>query len=37
MVMHNPLHPGEIIPEVLIEGAGLSVTEDAKKLKINRS
>lgn len=37
MAMHNPLHPGEVVYEILIEGAGLSVTEAAAKLEINRS
>jgi len=37
MAIHNPLHPGAIVHEILIEGAGLSVTEAAEKLKINRS
>ena len=37
MVIHNPLHPGEIIKEILIEGAGLSVTEAANKLDVSRT
>jgi len=37
MSIHNPLHPGEIIKEILIEGACLSVTEAAEKLDISRS
>jgi addiction module HigA family antidote len=37
MPIHNPLHPGEIVNEILIEGAGLSVTGAAKKLSINRT
>jgi len=37
MVMHNPLHPGEIIRDVLIDGASLSVTETAEKLDVNRT
>jgi antitoxin HigA-1 len=37
MVMHNPLHPGQIVYEILIEGAHLSVTEAADKLEVNRS
>lgn len=36
-MMHNPLHPGEIIREILLESAGLSVTEAAIKLDISRS
>jgi antitoxin HigA-1 len=35
--IHNPLHPGEIIEEILIEGAGLSVTTAAKLLDVDRS
>ena len=37
MVMHNPLHPGEIIRELLIEGAGLAVTNAAKQLDVDRT
>ena len=37
MVMHNPLHPGEIIRELLIEGAGLAVTDAAKQLDVDRT
>lgn len=37
MPIYNPLHPGKIIYDILIEGAGLSVTEAAKKLGINRT
>lgn len=36
MTIHNPLHPGEIIHEILINGANLSVKEAAQKLKVNR-
>ncbi len=36
MPIHNPLHPGEIIYEILIEGARLSITDAAKQLDINR-
>jgi addiction module HigA family antidote len=36
-MMHSPLHPGEIVKEVLIEGASLSVTEAAAKLDVSRS
>ncbi len=36
MPIHNPLHPGEIIHDILIEGASLSVTDAAKKLDVNR-
>lgn len=37
MPIHNPLHPGEIIQEILIEGSGLSVTAAARKLGVDRS
>lgn len=37
MPIHNPLHPGEITHDILIEGAKLSVTEAAKKLDVNRT
>ena len=37
MSMHNPLHPGLIVHEILIEGADLTISEAAKRLKINRS
>ena len=37
MPMHNPLHPGEIVMDILIDGAKLSVTEAAKKLGVNRT
>ena len=37
MSIHNPLHPGIIVHEILIESAKLSITEAAEKLKVNRS
>jgi antitoxin HigA-1 len=37
MTMHKPLHPGEIVKDALIDGAGLSVTEAATKLDISRT
>ena len=37
MTIHEPLHPGEIINEILIEGAGLTVTDAAKHLDVNRT
>ena len=37
MSIHNPLHPGEIIHDILMEGAGLSVTEAAQALSVNRT
>lgn len=36
MLMHNPPHPGLIVKRMLIEGAGLSVTEAAKALGVGR-
>lgn len=37
MPIHQPLHPGEIVKEILIDGAGLSVTEASEKLDVNRT
>lgn len=37
MSMHNPLHPGQIIREILIVGANMTVTEAAKRLDVNRT
>ena len=37
MPIHKPLHPGEIIREILIEGAGLSVSQAAEQLDVNRT
>lgn len=37
MAIHKPLHPGELVREALIEGAQLTVTEAAKKLKVDRT
>lgn len=37
MPIHNPLHPGFIVHEILIEGAKLSVTQASEYLEINRS
>lgn len=37
MPIYNPLHPGEIIYEILIQGAGLTITEAADKLEVNRT
>lgn len=37
MKMHNPLHPGEIINTILIEGANLNITDAAAHLGINRT
>lgn len=35
--MYNPAHPGEIIQDILINGAKLTVTQAAKKLGVNRT
>jgi len=37
MTLHSPLHPGKIIYDILIEGAGLSITEAAERLLVNRT
>ena len=37
MVMHNPLHPGLIVKDALIDNTGLSVTEAAEKLGVTRT
>lgn len=37
MTIYKPLHPGEIIKEILIEGAALSVTDAANKLGVDRT
>lgn len=37
MTMHEPLHPGEIVKDALITGAGLNVTDAAAKLGISRT
>ena len=37
MSIHEPLHPGEIVREILIEGAGLTVGNAADKLKVDRT
>lgn len=37
MNMHNPLHPGEIIREILITGANMTVTEAAQRLSVSRT
>jgi len=36
MLMHNPLHPGEIIRELCLKPLGLTVTETARALGISR-
>lgn len=37
MSMHKPLHPGEILKSILIDEAGLSVTDAASHLGVNRT
>jgi addiction module HigA family antidote len=37
MPIYNPLHPGKIVYDVIINGAGLSVTEAADNLGVNRT
>ncbi len=37
MIMHEPLHPGEHVKDVLVDGAGLSVTEAAERLGVTRT
>ena len=36
MLMYNPPHPGKVVKHALIDGAGLTVTEAAKKLGVGR-
>lgn len=36
-IMYEPLHPGEIVKEELIDATGLSVTEAARKLGVSRT
>lgn len=35
--IHNPLHPGEIVKDALIDSTGMSVTEAAQRLGISRT
>ena len=37
MIMHEPLHPGFIVKDALIDGAHLSVTEASEKLGVTRT
>ena len=37
MKAHEPLHPGLIVREILIDGAKLTVTEVAEKLDVHRT
>jgi addiction module HigA family antidote len=36
-IMHNPLHPGEIVKDELITATGMSVTNAAKRLGVSRT
>lgn len=36
-IMHDPLHPGEIVKDELIEATGMSVTEAAERLGVSRT
>ena len=36
-MIHKPMHPGEIVKEICIKATGLSVTEVARKLDIDRT
>ncbi len=36
MLMHNPPHPGMVIKELCLEPLGLSVTDAAKALSLDR-
>lgn len=36
MLMHNPPHPGLIVKRILIDSAGISVTDAAKALRVGR-
>lgn len=35
-IMHEPLHPGEVLKEAYLETLGLSITDTAKALKVTR-
>ncbi|HEU5280812.1 MAG TPA: HigA family addiction module antitoxin [Gammaproteobacteria bacterium] len=35
--IHNPLHPGEIVKDALIDSTGMSVTDVANRLGISRT
>lgn len=37
MVMHNPLHPGVIVKDALIDNTDLTVTEAAERLGVTRT
>ncbi|MDQ2995027.1 MAG: HigA family addiction module antitoxin [Pseudomonadota bacterium] len=37
MLMHNPLHPGLIVKDALIDNTGLTVTDAANRLGVTRT
>lgn len=37
MVMHNPLHPGLVVKDALIDNTGLTVTEAADRIGVTRT
>ncbi len=37
MVMHNPLHPGLVVKDALIDNTGLTVTEAAVRIGVTRT
>ena len=37
MIMHEPLHPGLIVKDTLIDGADLTITSAAEKLGVTRT
>jgi antitoxin HigA-1 len=36
MAMHNPVHPGEILKELIIDPMGLTITQVSENLDISR-
>lgn len=36
-IIHNPLHPGEIVKDALIDSTGMNVTEVAHRLGVSRT
>lgn len=36
-IMHNPLHPGEVVKDALLDGTDLTVGDAAKRLKVDRT
>jgi len=37
MMIHTPIHPGKIVKEICVIGAGLTVTTAAHKLGVDRT